>query len=338
MTPPLSIGKLPPELLRRLLARYAPHDPRVLVGPGVGRDAAVIEMGDRCLVAKTDPITFATDEIGWYAVHINANDVACCGARPQWFLATLLLPEGHTTAESVELIFAQIDEACRELGISLCGGHTEITYGLDRPLVVGQMLGEVDRDGLVTAAGAQAGDVLLLTKGVAVEGTAVIALERGDEAAGPLSTAELQRCRRLLHEPGISVVREARIALETGGVTALHDPTEGGVATGLWEMAEASSVGLMIEQSALPVLPECDRLCRHFGLNPLGLIASGSLLIAAEEHKAGQIVGALQAEEIVAREIGQVVAAEEGRLLRTADGEVRPLPTFEQDEVARLFA
>ena len=134
---PLPIGKLPSDLLESLLTRYASHDERVVLGPGVGEDAAVIDMGERYLVAKTDPITFATEDIGWYAVNVNANDVACCGATPRWFLATVLLPEG-CTAQRVETIFDQIATACGELDIALCGGHTEITYGLERPIVVGQ--------------------------------------------------------------------------------------------------------------------------------------------------------------------------------------------------------
>ena len=136
-------GKLPLEDLSRLLERYAPKDPRLLVTPGIGRDAAVISFGDRYLVAKTDPITFATDQIGWYAVNINANDIAAMGGIPRWFLATLLLPGGKTGPGEVEEIFRQISAACRELGVSLCGGHTEITPTLERPIVVGQMLGEV---------------------------------------------------------------------------------------------------------------------------------------------------------------------------------------------------
>ncbi|HVX63856.1 MAG TPA: AIR synthase family protein, partial [Pirellulales bacterium] len=269
--PPLPAGKLPVDLLRRLLARHAIDDPRVIVGPSVGVDAAVIEMGDRCLVVKTDPVTFAADEIGWYAVHVNANDVACCGAAPRWFLATVLLPEQAATAELAESIFEQLSRACGELGVSLCGGHTEITHGLQRPIVVGQMLGETSRERLVTAAGARPGDALLITKAIALEGTALIARECPEQLGDALSQNELEHCRQLLHEPGISVVREARLALEVGGVHALHDPTEGGLAAGLRELAEASQAGLIVEQAEIPVLPECERICRRLGLDPLGL-------------------------------------------------------------------
>ena len=138
----MQVGKLPPDLLHKLLASSPPTDPRVLIGPGIGEDAAVISMSDdRVLVAKTDPITFASDEIGWYAVHVNANDIAATGAEPRWFLATLLVPENMPQAR-VEDVFSQISDACRDIGVSLIGGHTEVTYDINRPIVMGAMLGE----------------------------------------------------------------------------------------------------------------------------------------------------------------------------------------------------
>ncbi len=335
---PIGLGKLPAALLKKMLARHARPDPRVLVGPGIGEDAAVIDMGERCLVAKTDPITFASDAIGWYAVHVNANDVACCGARPRWFLATLLLPEGATTPALVEAIFEQMAGACAELDVTLCGGHTEITHGLDRPIVVGQMLGDVSRDGFLSSAGARDGDAIILTKGIAVEGTALIAREKPASLEDLMTEAERSRCAGFLRDPGISVVRDAQLALAAGEVHAMHDPTEGGVATGLWELAEAAGLGLRVDRHKLPILPECALLCRHLGLDPLGLIASGSLLIAAPGDHAAPIVDRLQRENIPATVIGELVAADEGRCLRGADGSLEPLPQFPRDELTRLFA
>jgi hydrogenase maturation factor len=332
------LGKLPAELLEELLARYTRPDASVLVGPGIGEDAAVIDMGERCLVAKTDPITFAADAIGWYAVHVNANDVVCCAARPRWFLATLLLPEHDTTPELVEAIFAQMDAACVELGITLCGGHTEITHGLERPIVIGQMLGEVDHGAYLSGAGAREGDAVILTKGVALEGTALIAREKPARLSGVMDAGELERCAGFLRDPGISVVKEARLALAAGEVHALHDPTEGGLATGLWELAEAAGLGLRIERARIPVLPECQLMCRHLGLDPLGLIGSGSLLIAAAPGDATAIVERIAAEGIAAATIGRLLAADEGRWLCDADGRCVPLPRFDRDEIARLYA
>jgi hydrogenase expression/formation protein HypE len=334
---PIPAGKLPPDLLRDLLARYVVTDPRVIVGPGIGRDAAILDLGDRYLVAKTDPITYATDEIGWYAVHVNANDVACCGATPRWFLVTVLLPAGKASREMADRVFQQVAEACRQLGIAWCGGHTEVVHGLPRPILVGQLLGEVAPDRYLTSAGARVGDVLILTKGIAVEGTAVIAREKGDALRGVVPEAELRRWAEFLHDPGISVVRDARVALEAGGVHALHDPTDGGLATGLWELAEASKVGLVVDRQRIAVFPECQTLCRVLGLDPLGLIASGSLLIAADPDRAGAVVERLSAEGIAAATIGEVVPAEQGVLIRLADQSTQPLPSFPRDEITRLF-
>jgi len=333
---PLPLGKLPAPLLARLLEAVSPSDPRVIVGPGVGQDAAVLDLGDRYLVAKTDPITFASDAIGWYAVQVNANDIACSGATPRWFLATLLLPEGRTEAALAEAIFTQIGAACRALDISLVGGHTEITYGLDRPIVVGTMLGEVAPAQLVTAGGARIGDVLILTKGIAIEATAIIARERAEALAGLFPPEFLERCRNFLYQPGISVMRDAQVALGAGRVHAMHDPTEGGLATGLQELAQASKVGLEVDAEVVPVLPETAALCAHFGLDPAGAIASGALLLAVAAEDAAAITAALQAAGIAASVIGRVLPAGDGLWLRQGS-ERRPLPSFERDEITRLF-
>lgn len=330
------LGKLPAADLSRLLKQYAPNDPRLVVGGSVGEDAAVIEMGDRYLVATTDPITFATNEIGWYAVNINANDIACAGATPRWFLATLLLPENKSTPELVERIFKQISSACLELGVTLAGGHTEITYGLDRPIVIGQMLGEVPCDKLVTNRGARIGDDVILTKGIAVEATAIIAREKRSQLLSHFDENSLDEYANFLCKPGISVVKDAAIAVAAGGVHAMHDPTEGGVATGLHEMAQASGVGLEIKESALPFLPATLALCRHFELAPLGVIASGALLIAADPNATPKIVADLQKAGIKASVIGRVQPVEQGCWVAGPNGRY-PLPTFARDEITRLF-
>ena len=335
MTRSYPLGKLPAEHLARLLARYAPTDPRVVLGPGVGRDAAVISFGDRYLVAKTDPITFASDEIGWYAVNVNANDIVCTGATVRWFLTTLLLPGGQASPQLVDTIFDQVADACRKLEIEMVGGHTEITYGLDRPIVVGCMLGEVMPERLVRSDGAQPGDVLIVTKGIAVEGTAIIAREKADDLAG-LDRSLLERCQGFLYDPGISVVRDAAVATAAGTVHAMHDPTEGGLATGLRELGEAAGVGLVVNEAAIPVLPETHTLCTRLGLDPLGLIASGALLMAVAPGDAGAVLDALEEAGIAAARIGRVVERGQGVVLSNATGE-RPLPIFERDEIARLF-
>ncbi|HEY7602276.1 MAG TPA: AIR synthase family protein [Methylomirabilota bacterium] len=336
MATPLPLGKLHPTLLRELLARHAAPDPRVVVGPRVGEDAAVLDMGDRYLVATTDPITFVTEDLGWYALVVNANDLAVRGATPRWFLATCLLPEGRTTESDVTALFAQLGSACERQGVALVGGHTEITPGLERPIVVGTMLGEVDKTRLVTTGGARPGDVLVLTKGVPLEGTSIIARARADELrARGYDDAWLARARGTLAR--LSVVPEALLAAELVGVHAMHDPTEGGIATALWEVADAAGVGLAVEAERIPVLAEGAALCREFGLDPFGTIASGALLVALGPTDAGILLHALARADIEAAFIGRVVPREAGVVL-TRGGRPGPLPRFDQDEITRLLA
>ena len=333
----MEIGKFPASLLERLLAKNPIQDPRVVLGPRVGEDAAALEVGDRLLVAASDPVTFATERIGWYAVQVNANDVACSGATPRWFLATLLVPEGFSEGDA-EAVFDQILQGCQAVGAVLVGGHSEVTYGIDRPIVLGTMLGEVEPDKLIRSGGAEEGDSIVLTKGIAIEGTALLAQERAEalrQAGVPLETIE--KAAALLNSPGISVLNDARTACGSVRVHSLHDVTEGGLVTGLREVAQASQLGLAIEEGSVPLLPECQAVCQALELDPLGLLASGALLVTLAPGDVLALLAALQREHINGFEIGQMLAPEEGLILIGYQGEV-PLPQFSRDELARYFA
>lgn len=330
------VGKVPNEYLSKLWQQYAPADPSVVVGPGVGRDVAVLDLGDSYLVAKSDPITFASDRIGWYAVHVNANDVACSGAEPEWFLATLLLPQASADERLIESIFDQITEACRAVGAVLVGGHTEVTHGIDRPLLMGSLLGRVKKDDLIRSSGAAVGDSILLTGGIPIEATAIIAREKGAELADRFSPEFLQRSRDFLFDPGISVLEAARIARRSAEVHAMHDPTEGGLITGLWELAQAAEVDLEIQLDAIPVLPEGQQLCEAFGLDPLASIASGALLIAAAPDQAERLLAAYREHDIKCARIGRALAGPGDLSLVSQAGTQKVTPP-ERDEIARLF-
>jgi hydrogenase maturation factor len=330
----LPIGKLPSDLLKELLHRHAPSDPRVLLGPGVGLDCAVLDFGDTLLVAKSDPITFTEEEIGWYAVHVNANDVVTTGAAPRWFLGTLLLPEERADSKMATDIFDQIGDACKSIGAQLIGGHTEITAGLDRPILAGTMLGEVDRDRLITPKGARPGDVLLLTKGVPIEATSILAREFSERLVDVPSEV-LSAAREFLHQPGISVVPEALAAAETGAVTAMHDPTEGGLASGLWELAEAANVKLVVEKDSVLIPPESSMICEVLGVDPLESIASGALLLSVKSEEVENVRTAIEAQGVPVSLIGQL---EEGHsvAMRIA-GVEQELRWPPRDAIARLF-
>lgn len=331
------VGKLPPRFLEPLLSAYRiPRSSRVVTGPRFGEDAAVMDLGASYLVAKTDPITLTTERIGWYAVNINANDIACLGARPQWFLATLLLPEGLTTPKLVRGIFDDISNACRSQEITLCGGHTEITSGVSRPIVVGQMLGEVAKNKLIRKQSQRPGDLVILTKGVAVEGTAILAREKEKLFERELGRATVRRAKRLLFRPGISVVREAMLAVRCGEVRAMHDPTEGGVLSGLYEVARAGEVGLRVWKEKIPLLPETQAFSRILPFDPLALIASGSLIVIAPPSSAGKILRAYKRQRIPATIVGEVRPEREGITLVEKEG-AQPLRPPARDEIARLL-
>lgn len=331
-------GKLPQEVLDDLLQRYVTlSDPSVVVGPGIGRDAAVIETGgDEYLVLKADPITFATDQIGRYALAVNANDIACMGGRPRWFLPTVLLPENQTDDRFVADIFRQLSEAALEMGISIVGGHTEITYDLNRPIVAGLMVGTVGRERLIRDGMGREGDMLILTKAVAVEGTSLIAREKEKEVLERFGEEFLERAKGFLFSPGISVVKDAETAINIGGVSGLHDPTEGGLATGIHEIARSSGVGFEIWKERIPVYSETEKLSAYFGIDPLGLIASGSLLILAREGRTESIISALEDAGIRSAVIGRAVKAEDGVTV-IEKGKKTNLPVFITDEITKLL-
>ena len=335
MNSTLPKGKIDPQILASFIKNYTQRGGRILVGAHIGEDATVIDMGSTLIVAKTDPITHATAHVGHYVVNINANDIAVMGGRPLWFLATVLMPEG-SRAGDIETVFSQISQACKALGVSYCGGHTEITGSVNNPVVAGQMLGEVRSGDLKPSSGALPGDELLMTKCAAIEATAIMALEKEEELKTYFPEALVKKTKNYLHDPGISVVKEAMIVTPLSGVHALHDPTEGGIATGIFELAIASNLGVEVYVDRIPVTEETLKLCRHFGVDPLGTFASGSLLIAVSPEATQNVIDALSSERIPAARIGTFVDKEKGMAIKKEEGSF-PLPVYHQDELSKIF-
>jgi len=330
------VGKLPSAALGKFLNKIKVEDEQVLLGSHIGEDAAVIRLGNKLLVAKSDPVTFTTDLIGWYAVHVNANDIATMGVKPRWFLATILLAQ-ESSHEEAESIFDQILWACEGLDVTLVGGHTEITHGFKRPVVVGCMLGEAEEGSTITTSGAQPGDSIVLTKGIAIEGTAILAREAQDVLlSSGLSADLIQRAASYLSSPGISVVKEALTACSRAKVHSMHDPTEGGLSAGLVEIATAARVGIMLEELEVPVLPECKAICEKTGLDPLGLLASGALIITLPCSETAELLASLSQLGVNASIVGRVTDAEDGIRMNTAAG-MQDLPQFRRDELARFL-
>lgn len=330
----LPIGKLPVELLSEFLKELTTADPDVIVGPGIGMDAAVIRFGQEQLVFKTDPITFATDDIAWYLVTVNANDIACMGGIPKYLLVTFLLPQGATTRDSAHAVFSRLKEACTANGITLVGGHTEITYGTSRPIAIGFMIGTLSGHGIIRSSGAKPGDAVLLSKGIPIEATALLARE----FAGKLGLDEvtLKQAQNLIYDPGIGVARDARIALETGGVTAMHDPTEGGLATGLFELASASGCGMEVHLERIPLIALAEKILPVFSIDPLGALASGSLIVCCRPEYAQAILAAWSHADICGANIGTITSSR--GLILYRNGKQTPLPEFRTDEITKAFS
>jgi hydrogenase expression/formation protein HypE len=329
----LRLGKLPPALLQQLVRWSGAPDHRVLVGPSCGVDAAVVKVGSRDLVLKSDPVTFTTVHLGWHVVQVNANDIAVMGARPCWFQPTILLPPGTPVAR-VTAIVREIHEACRALGIAVTGGHTEVTDGVTRPIVAGDMQGLLVGRRPTTAGGARPGDVVLLTKAAGIEGTAILAQERARELRQSIPAPWLRRAQDFRRRPGISVVAEALTAARHGA-SAMHDPTEGGVRAALHELAHASDVRLRIDLDRVPIRPETDRLCRHFGIDALGLIGSGALLVTISSSRVVPLLRAWQRNGSAGHVIGRV---ERGRGVDARrGGRVVPVPWVAQDEIVKAL-
>jgi hydrogenase maturation factor len=332
---PLPPGKLPNRLLHDFLNQFVFDDPSVLINPGVGEDIAAVDIeSHEVLVLKADPITFATDSIGQYAVLVNANDIATSGAIPRWLLTTLFFP-GGTTPSQIQHVFEELKSFCRQWGITLCGGHTEITDAVNRPIVAGMMTGTVARRDLIDKRRLGKGDRVLLTKGVAVEGTAIIAREFGVRLKKLGMTAgEINRCRKFLDN--ISIITEAKIAAATAGTSAMHDITEGGLATALEELSAAGGHSIRVDTDNIPVFAETRKICALLDINPLGLIGSGSLLICCRSEDCKKLMRDIGAAGVEVNLIGEVMGR--GKGIKAYKGEKQvPWPAFEVDEITKLF-
>ena len=329
-------GKIPIDLLKDVVFKHlGAHRPEVAIGPSAGIDSAVINAGDKSVIVSMDPITGAVERIGWLSVNVNANDVATFGVEPAFLVSCLLLPEGADRG-MVEAISGQMGAAAEALGMAIVGGHCESTPKLQHPIVVGCAIGVTEKGKYVTAAGAKAGDKLILTKSAGIEGTAILASDREAELQKALS-ADLLRSAKAFYRQ-ISVVKDALTAYRTGGVHAMHDPTEGGVAGGIHEMADAAGLGVKVFEKEIAVQPETSGICRFFDLDPLQLIGSGALLVAAEADKADAIIGSLRNQRVQAAVVGEFLADKNARLVARRNGAVEALPRPKSDHLWKALS
>lgn len=318
------LGKIPPKPLMEIVFRYVgAHRSDVVLGPSHGEDAAIVKAGKQLLALSCDPISGALNRIGSLSVRVTTNDIATRGVRPTWFLSCIMLPEGSGRTV-LRAICKQMNEAAKEIGVAIVGGHSEVTPGLNHPLVVGFAAGPVGRRGYVTCSDARPGGKIILTKGAGIEGTGILALDRAKPLAKAFGTGLVKKARRFSEMT--SVVKDAMIAFNYGSVQAMHDPTEGGVAGGLNELANASKTGFRVYEESIKIAPETIEICRFFKIDPLRLVSSGSLLVVAAEKSAEKIVSQLNRRNISAAVIGEVLSNSTKRILVKRKGEEKKLP------------
>jgi len=316
-------GKIPTDILKNVVFKHLGATRKeVTLGPAAGIDGAVIDLGEKSLIVSMDPITGAVERIGWLAVNVNANDIATFGVEPAFLFSCILLPK-NSGKKTVKTISQQMDAATRELGIAIVGGHCESTPGLTSPIIVCCIMGTTGKNQYVTSGGAKPSDKLILTKSAGIEGTAILASDREAELKKTLSAETLRRAKRFYSR--ISIVKEALTAFKTGGVHAMHDPTEGGVFNGIHEMADASGIGVRIFKKEIRVQNETKQICQHFEIDPLQLISSGALLIAASEESAIEIIDKLHQQDIQASIIGEFLEDKRQRLLVSEKGKMNKL-------------
>jgi len=331
----LAAGKVPLAVLERSVFPFlGSPSKRVLIGAAVGEDTPIIDMGDRVLVVKANPITGAEKNIGKLAVNINANDVAARGAKPLWFLNIILLSEGTQEKELLK-VMSEIDEACRRLNIQIIGGHTECTPNLKSPIIAGFMLGEAPKDKYITGKNVKPGDHILLTKGAGIEGTGIIASDFTNELKLKVSTRTLARAKKFIER--ISIVEEALKAVEAGGIHSMHTPTEGGIINGLAELGEAGSIGLRVEEKLIHLEPETRAICEALSIDPLKLISSGSLLLTVDPKRSENVINVLKEAGFEVTKIGEVLSNKNKRILIRKNGLIEKIKPVYQDELFRLL-
>jgi hydrogenase maturation factor len=327
----LPLGKIPPEILEKTVFKFlGATRSDVIFGPAMGEDASIVSDGCKLLALHGDPVSGASEKIGWIAMNVATNDVATRGVRPRWTLACIMLPEGSDEG-LLEKICQEMSAAAKKLDVSIVGGHSEVTPGLNHPLVIVFSMGVVDDRGYVMCRGAKPGSKILLSKSVGIEGTAILASDRGDPLASRFGLKFVQKAATYFDR--LSVLKEAMIAFEYGGVQAMHDPTEGGISNGLHEVADASGTGFRVFEDAIAISQETIDVCHFFEINPLNLISSGSLLIVSKQEKAAEIIDQLREKGVEASIIGEVISDAECRIIVRRDGSTEPLPRPRSDEL-----
>lgn len=326
----MEVGKIPNDILKNLILdkiRYTRSD--VLIKPKIGEDCSAIDFGENVCVLSTDPITGAVNEVGRLAVHVSCNDIASSGVEPIGLMITLLAPAGTTEAD-LGFIMGQVCDTAASLNVDILGGHTEITTAVNRFVIISTAVGKALKERLVTTSGAKPGDSIIMTKSAGIEGTAIIAFDKEKELADKLGRELVNKAKEFVNQ--ISVVKEGVIAGEFG-VNSMHDVTEGGILGAVWEVAEASGVGIEIYKEKIPVEPETLEISRFYGIDPYRLISSGCMIICSD--RGNELVRMLCQHNVKATIIGKITA--ENRKILVCEDNIEDIHQPLSDELFKVI-
>ncbi|MBR5315510.1 MAG: AIR synthase family protein [Firmicutes bacterium] len=327
----MKIGKVPENILERsVFKQLHTKRPEVLLGAGVGEDCAAVKLSeDEIFILSTDPITGTANDIGKLAIQITVNDLASSGAEPVGVLLTILLPD-NTKESQLKKIMLQMEEACAAANVQIMGGHTEVTAAVNQPVVTVCGVGKVKEGKLVLTSGARPGMDIVVSKWIGIEGTSIIAKDKEEELLTRFSSSFIDRAKEL--DVYLSVLPESKVAVACG-VSAMHDVTEGGIFGALWEMAEASGIGLDIDLKKIPIRQETVEICEFYDLNPYRLISSGCMLMATEDGN--KLVRELEKAGIHAVVIGKATEGKD-RCIRKDEEEHSFLERPKSDELYKI--
>lgn len=328
----LKAGKLDSDLLKKLVfGKITYRNDDVKVRPGIGEDCAVIGFGENECIMSTDPITAAVNDIGRLAIHITCNDIASNGVQPLGIMLAVMLPEG-TTEDDVAYIMGQAGETAAKLSVEIIGGHTEITPAVKQPVIVSTAIGKAAAGSSQTGDDMVPGDYIMMTKSVGLEGSGIIACDYGSELEDVMTDEEIRIAKSFLDR--VSVVREG-VAAGSVGTHGMHDITEGGILGAVWEMCQISHSGAEVWKEKIPAEPETLKICDRFGINPLRLISSGSMVIIVPADKKDDMTAAMEAAGVSCSIIGTVKEESFG-VKMSVDGVLEDIDPPYADEIYKV--
>ncbi len=325
----MKTGKLDPEVLEKFIFPYlGKRREEVLVRAEIGEDSSVIDFGGQLAVFSVDPITGAGEDVGFLSVNVALNDVVTNGAEPVALMYSMLFPP-HTTQDDIVKVVKEVNDTAQMLGVEIVGGHTEVTDGVRFPILTAFAIGKVEKDLLVVSRGAKPGDAIIITKGVGIEGTSILASTFSEELAKKMGREFVERAKAYIKN--ISVVREALLVREH--VTAMHDATEGGIYGAIYELSYAGKLGFVIYEDEIPISEETEKICEYFNISPYFLISSGTLVITTDKEK--KVLEILEKNGIWAKKIGVMREGEKRIIVRR--GREYPFVPQVRDELWKIL-